>query len=61
MDRSMNLYIACRRRDLKWILPEVLRIDPKLFYVIEQARDMRKVYRPIYSPLGGWRAINKRK
>jgi uncharacterized protein YebE (UPF0316 family) len=56
-----ELYIACRRRDLKWILPEVLRIDPKLFYVIEQARDMSKVYRPIYSPLGGWRAINKRK
>ena len=56
-----ELYIACRRRDLKWILPAVLHIDPKLFYVIEQARDMSKVYRPIYSPLGGWRAINKRK
>jgi uncharacterized protein YebE (UPF0316 family) len=56
-----ELYIACRRRDLKWILPEVQRIDPKLFYVIEQARDMSKVYRPVYSPVGGWRAINKRK
>ena len=56
-----ELYIACRRRDLKWILPDVRCIDPKLFYVIEQARDMSKIYRPIYSPLGGWRAINNRK
>lgn len=56
-----ELYIACRRRDLKWILPDVQCIDPKLFYVIEQARGMSKIYRPIFSPLGGWRAINSRK
>ena len=56
-----ELYIACRRRDLKWILPEVQRIDPKLFYVIEQARDMSKVLKPVYSPLGGWRSTDKRK
>ena len=56
-----ELYIACRRRDLKWILPEVQRIDPKLFYVIEQARDMSKVLRPVYSSIGGWRSTDKRK
>lgn len=56
-----ELYIACRRRDLKWILPDVRRIDPKVFYVIEQARDMSKIYRPICSPLGGWQTISKRK
>ncbi|MGA6924443.1 MAG: DUF5698 domain-containing protein [Desulfosarcina sp.] len=56
-----ELYIACRRRDLKWILPEVQKIDPRLFYVIEQARDMSKVLKPLYSPLGGWRATDKRK
>lgn len=56
-----ELYIACRRRDLKWILPEVQRIDPRLFYVIEQARDMSKVLKPVLSPLGGWRAVDKRK
>ena len=56
-----ELYIACRRRDMKWILPEVQRIDPKLFYVIEQARDMRKVLRPVHSPMGGWRAVEKGK
>ena len=55
------LYIACRRRDLKWILPEVRQIDPNLFYVIEQAREIRKVLKPVYSPLGGWRATDKRK
>ena len=56
-----QLYIACRRKDLKWMLPDVQRIDPKVFYVIEQARDMSKVLKPIYSPIGGWRAGSKRK
>ena len=55
------LYIACRRRDLKWILPQVQQIDPELFYVIEQAREIRKVLKPVYSPLGGWRSADKRK
>jgi len=58
---AKELSFACRHRDLKWILPDVQCIDPKLFYVIEQARDMSKVYRPICSPLGGRRAINNRK
>ena len=56
-----ELYIACRRRDLKWTLPEVKAIDPEAFYVIEQARDVSKVLRPVLSPLGGWRAVHKRK
>lgn len=56
-----ELYIACRRRDLKWILPAAKCIDPKLFYVIEQARDVSKILRPVCSPLGGWRAVNNRK
>ena len=30
-------------------------------FLIEQARDMSKVLKPVYSPLGGWRARNKRK
>jgi uncharacterized protein YebE (UPF0316 family) len=56
-----ELYIACRRRDLKWILPDVYKKDQNAFYIIEQARDMGKVLKPIYSPLGGWRAVQKRK
>ena len=49
------------RRDLKWILSDVQGLDPKLFYVIEQARDMRSVLKPVSTPLGGWRAADKRK
>ena len=56
-----ELYIACRRRDLKWILPEVKALDDQLFYVIEQARDISRVLRPIHSPIGGWRAVFKKK
>ena len=56
-----ELYIACRRRDLRWILTEVREIDPTAFYVIEQARDISKVLRPTYTPMGGWRATTKRK
>jgi len=56
-----ELYIACRRRDLKWILPEVREMDKEAFYVVEQARDVSKVLRPILSPIGGWRSRYKRK
>jgi uncharacterized protein YebE (UPF0316 family) len=57
----LELYIACPRKDLKRILPEVKKKDQKAFYVIEQARDVSKVLRPIYSPIGGWRSVHKRK
>ena len=56
-----ELYIACRRRDLNWILREVQASDPQAFYVTEQARDVSRVLRPVSTPLGGWRAISKRK
>ena len=56
-----ELYIACRRRDLKWILPEVKAIDSHAFYVVEQARDVSRILRPVSTPLGGWRAVHKRK
>jgi uncharacterized protein YebE (UPF0316 family) len=56
-----ELYIACRRRDLKWILPQVKKMDEDAFYVVEQARDVSKVLRPIHSPIGGWRSRSHRK
>lgn len=56
-----ELYIACSRRDLKWILPEVKKKDEKIFYILEQARDVSKLLRPIYTPMGGWRSIFKLK
>ncbi len=57
----IELYIACRRKDLKWILPEIKGIDKDVFYVIEQAKTMSKILRPVSTPLGGWRSIDKRK
>jgi uncharacterized protein YebE (UPF0316 family) len=56
-----ELYIGCRRRDLKWILPEVKKMDDQVFYIVEQARDMSKSLRPINTSIGGWRAAFKRK
>lgn len=56
-----ELYIACRRKDLKWILPEVRGLDKQLFYIVEQARDMSKVLKPVHTPLGGWRSAFKKK
>jgi hypothetical protein len=56
-----ELYIACRRRDLKWILPESKKMDDQIFYIIEQARDMSSVLKPIYTPMGGWRSVFKKK
>ena len=56
-----ELYIVCRRRDLKNLLKKVVAIDPKAFYVTEQAGSVSNVYRPIMQPVTGWRAILKKK
>lgn len=56
-----ELYIASLRRDMKWILPEVKAKDPQAFYVLEAARDVSWVLKPTFAPLGGWRALSKRK
>jgi uncharacterized protein YebE (UPF0316 family) len=57
----LELYIVCRRRDLKWMVPKVHKIDRDAFYVIEQARDVSKVLKPVATPLGGWRQRHNRK
>ena len=56
-----ELYIATRRRDIKWILPQVMDKDPDAFYVLEAARDVSRVLKPTFSSIGGWRAVSKRK
>jgi uncharacterized protein YebE (UPF0316 family) len=56
-----ELYIACRRRDLKWILQDVRKLDKQAFHIIEQARYMSNVLRPIHTPIGGWRTVFKKK
>ncbi len=56
-----ELYIACRRRDLKKILAIVNEEDPESFYITEMARDVRKAIRPQSVEFTGWRAVFKRK
>lgn len=46
-----ELYMACKRKHLKWILPLVTNLDPDAFYIIEQARDMRKYMVPLSNTL----------
>lgn len=56
-----EIYVACRRRDLKWILRDVKTVDANAFYVIEAARDVSRILKPTYTLLGGWRTVVKRK
>ena len=56
-----ELYIVCRRRELKMLLLLIQQIDPTAFYVTEQAGSVSKIYRPVLQPVTGWRAILKKK
>jgi uncharacterized protein YebE (UPF0316 family) len=56
-----ELYVVCRRRDLKCLLQTVLALDPEAFYVTEQAGSVSNVCRPIMQPVTGWRAVFKKK
>ncbi|MFH1277123.1 MAG: DUF5698 domain-containing protein [Candidatus Eisenbacteria bacterium] len=55
------LYVVCRRRDLRKILPLVTTLDPDAFYMTEQAGGVGKTIRPFHTPRTGWRAVLKRK
>ncbi len=56
-----QLYLVCRRKDLRRILPVVNAVDPDSFYITEQAGSVNKVFRPVLQHLTGWRAILKKK
>ena len=56
-----ELYIACRRRELKRILDVVKEEDPDAFYLTEMAHDIKKTVRPPYTPLNGHRLFLKRR
>jgi hypothetical protein len=56
-----ELYIASRRRDMKWILREVKTKDPQAFYVLEAAREVSRVIKPAYAPISGWQFLIRRK
>ena len=56
-----ELYVVCRRRDLRGLLQTVIALDPEAFYVTEQAGSVSAVCRPIMQPVTGWRAVFKKK
>lgn len=56
-----ELYIACRRRNLKQILAIVNAEDPESFYLTEMARDVCRTIRPLSTECSGWRSVFKRK
>jgi uncharacterized protein YebE (UPF0316 family) len=58
---ASELYIVCRRRELKPLLQLVQEIDPHSFYVTEHAGAVSKIYRPMMQQATGWRAIFKKK
>lgn len=56
-----ELYIACRRRDMRKLLEIVNAEDPDAFYITEMARDVCRAIRPVSMECGGWRSVFKRK
>ncbi len=56
-----ELYIACRRRELKRILDIVKAEDPDAFYITEMARDVSKAGRSPYFLFNGRRSVLKRR
>jgi len=56
-----ELYIVCRRREIKKLLKVILGLDPDAFYVTEQAGAVSNVCRPIMQPVTGWRSVFKMK
>jgi uncharacterized membrane-anchored protein YitT (DUF2179 family) len=56
-----ELYIACRRRDVRKLLEIVNAEDPDAFYITEMARDVCRAIRPVSMECGGWRSVFKRK
>jgi len=54
-----ELYIASRRRDLKWILDAVKKLDSEAFYIIESAMDISSTLKDAGLPLRGIAGIWK--
>ncbi len=56
-----ELYVVCRRRDLKYLMNTTLTLDSEAFYVTEQAGSVSNICRPVMQPATGWRAVIKKK
>jgi uncharacterized protein YebE (UPF0316 family) len=57
----VELYVVCRRRDLRDILTIVKAVEPDAFYITEQAGSVSKVLRPSMQLPTGWRTALKKK
>ena len=57
----VELYIVCRRKQLKEVFKIIETIEPTAFYITEQVGEISKIYRPILTPITGWRAVLKKK
>ena len=57
----VELNIVCRRKQLREVIGIVKAIEPNAFYITEQVGEVSKIYRPIMTPVTGWRAILKKK
>lgn len=56
-----ELYVVCRRRDMKRLLTIVNSIDASAFIITEMARDVNKILHPFKIPFTGWRSATKNK
>jgi len=56
-----ELYVVCRRRDVRRLLSIVDDIDQTAFIITEMARDVNKILHPVSVPFTGWRAALKKK
>lgn len=56
-----ELYVVCRRRDMKRLLSIVNNIDSAAFIITEMARDVNKILHPVSVPFTGWRSALKNK
>ena len=57
----LELCVVCRRKDLREIMPLVMRIDPDAFYVTEQAGMVNRLYHPTLQTPMNWRTVFKKK
>ncbi len=56
-----QLYIVCKRRDLRNILQAIEEIQPGIFYVTEPVGILSRTQLDHVTPTTGWRSIMKRK
>ena len=57
----IELYIVCRRSDLRRLLTLAYDYDPDVFAITEPVGSVNKYHGPLHHPWTGWRAAFKKK